>query len=413
MTYKEALEYLYSRLPMYQREGKSAYKKDLTNTLALLEMLGNPHLKLKTVHIAGTNGKGTCAHGIAAILQVAGYKTGLYTSPHLKHFSERIKVDGREIPEASVAAFTERMVPAVEQIQPSFFELTVAMAFYHFSQAQVDIAVIETGLGGRLDSTNVISPEVSLITNIGFDHMDLLGDTLEKIAFEKAGIIKNEVPVVIGLYQKETYPVFVAKAKKCNAELILGREGRLEKDEEDVFVPYHKSLNRNAIFTVAKVLQRQGWALDDQDIVQGFSEMEKISRLKGRFQFLDYNPTIIADVSHNVDGLKVLFNQISTLLSQNGDGGRLLLIFGTVKDKDLSPILALIPERAICYWTQSKIPRALPAAELQLLAKNQMLHGEVFENVNDAIESARQEAQIDDIVLVTGSTFVVAEIADL
>ena len=402
MTYQETIEYLYTRLPMYQRIGKAAYKKDLTNTLALLEELDNPHLKFKSVHIAGTNGKGTSAHGMASILQKAGYKVGLYTSPHLKSFTERIRINGLEIEEYKVVSFVERIKEAIERIQPSFFEITVAMAFDLFVNESIDIAVVETGLGGRLDSTNVINPEVCLITNIGYDHMDMLGDTLEKIAREKAGIIKNRIPVIIGTKQEETTNVFLETANSNNAPITFAPPTTVPLTDRS---PDYLSKNIPGILSAIDVLRAQGWNISDQDIKEGLRQMNTLTGLKGRFQILEEQPLVIADVSHNFDGLKVLFQQIQRI-----NKGRLLLIFGSVKEKDLKPILDLIPQDAQIYWTTSSVPRALSVEELAIQGVMIGLQGQCFRNVNEAIEEAKKNAADKDLILITGSTFVIAEI---
>ncbi len=409
MTYQETLEYLFSKLPMYQRDGKSAYKKDLTNTKALLEALDNPHNKFKSVHIAGTNGKGTCAHAIASILQLAGYKIGLYTSPHLKNFTERIKINGSEIGEEDVVKFTDRIKPEIEKIKPSFFEITVAMAFDYFANQAVDIAVVETGLGGRLDSTNVLNPEACLITNIGYDHMDMLGDTLEKIAGEKAGIIKSAVPVVIGEYHEETFPVFIEKARNLDARIYLDHDFNNRTDTSTL--PYHKLFNRNSVHMLARVLKENGWSISDQNIVEGFEHFEKITGLKGRFQVLEESPILIADVSHNAEGLQLLFSQVQSLVKRSG--GQLFLVFGTVKDKDLTLLLKSIPKNAKIYWSQSSVPRSLAVEELAIQGVANGLKGHCFKNVNDAIKGAKEKAQPEDLILVTGSTFMVADIENL
>lgn len=405
MTYDETLEYLFTRLPMYQRVGKKALTKDLTNTIQLLEFLGNPHQQFKSVHIAGTNGKGTSAHGIAAIMQNAGYKTGLYTSPHLKSFTERIRIDGKEVSQKFVIEFVEQIRPAIESISPSFFEITVAMAFTYFAEQKVDIAIIETGLGGRLDSTNVINPEVCLITNIGYDHMDMLGDTLEKIAAEKAGIIKRGVPVVIGETLPETRPVFEQIAENNEAILILAGTSNWKPNS---LVPNYLLRNAGGIEAVVHELVRLDWKISQSDIVNGLSNISKLTGLKGRMQILSEQPVTIADVSHNADGLKILFQQINELTK-----GHLHLIFGTVKDKDLGSIFELIPKSAICYWTQSSVPRALPVEELAIQGVSNGFEGKCFKNVNEAIEEATHQASSDDLILVTGSTFVVGEIENL
>ena len=405
MNYQETVAYLFSMLPMYQRQGISAYKKDLSNTYALLKELGNPHNKIKTVHVAGTNGKGTCTHALAAIFQLAGYKTGLYTSPHLKRFTERIKIDGEEVPEAFVIDFVARLKVAIERIKPSFFELTVAMAFDYFAQNKVDIAIVETGLGGRLDSTNVINPEACLITNIGMDHTDLLGDTLEKIAREKAGIIKPNVPVIIGKYQDEVAEVFKKKAAEAAAPLYMDQEPKRIPDSID---QYHKRLNYNGIATTAEVMTEKGWKLSKEHVSKGIENFEKITGLKGRFQQLRDNPIVIADIAHNQEGLQELFIHIKEQLD-----GKLHIVFGTVKDKDLAPILSVFPKQAHFYWTASSVPRSLEVETLSQYTHENGFEGVAFPSVNDALAAALSHADRNDKVVVTGSTFVVAELDDL
>ncbi|MEP1093499.1 MAG: folylpolyglutamate synthase/dihydrofolate synthase family protein [Cyclobacteriaceae bacterium] len=406
MTYQETLDFLYQKLPMYQRVGKVAYKKDLTNTLKLLAALDNPHRKLKTVHIAGTNGKGSSAHAIAAILQQAGYKTGLYTSPHLRNFTERVKINGLEIEQSFVVGFVGRIRTLIDEIKPSFFEITVALAFDYFSAQNVDIAVVETGLGGRLDSTNVLIPEVCLITNIGLDHTDLLGDTLEKIAEEKAGIIKPGVPVVIGKHQKDVVHVFEEKAIAVGADLIIANnEIRMDIPSD---LPYYKTANGPGILESIRVLQQKGYNIQQRHIEEGLLRMESITNFKGRFQTLQKSPRVIADVSHNPDGLKILFSKIEELTH-----GQLFIVFGSVKDKDLSPIFDLFPAAAKLFWTESEVPRSLASLDLQRQAKDHGLVGDFYPNVNYALAAAKVEAGIDDLIVVTGSTFVVADLEGL
>lgn len=407
MTFQQALDYLMARLPMYQRVGKVAYKKDLRNTLALLEALKNPHQRLKTVHIAGTNGKGTSAHALAAILQESGYRTGLYTSPHLKSFTERIKINGREVAQDWVARFTEKNQGLFEQVQPSFFEATVAMAFAYFEEQAVDVAVIETGLGGRLDSTNVITPEVCLITNIGFDHMDLLGDTIPQIAFEKAGIIKPGVPVVIGDMVAEAVEVMREAADERLSPLIL--TAPTSGDWDLSRTPPYFSRNLPGVLGVVDQLNRLGWSLPADAVRKGIEDFIAITDMKGRFQRVSDQPLVIADVSHNPDGMRILFRHIAEGTSY----GQMHIVFGTVKDKDLKPVFAELPPEATYYFTQSHVPRSLSAQELARQAKFAGLEGVVFENVNDAKKAALDQAASDDLVLVTGSTFVVAELDDI
>lgn len=405
MTYTETIEYLFARLPMYQRDGKVAYKKDLTNTIRLMETLDNPHKKFKSVHIAGTNGKGTSAHGIAAILQTAGYKTGLYTSPHLKSFTERVRINGEEIPETEVVDFVNRIKPAIESIKPSFFEITVAMAFDYFARQNVDIAIIETGLGGRLDSTNVITPLVSLITNIGFDHMDLLGSTLPEIAGEKAGIIKSEVPVVIGSFQPEIQPIFEERARNLDASLVLAEA--LDWNPSSL-VPDYLVKNYSGIHSTINELNKQGWKIKREHIANGIEQINELTGLKGRLQVLGEDPRVIADVSHNEDGLKILLTQAQELCK-----GTIHLIFGTVKDKKLEPLFQCFPPQREVYWTESNVPRSLSVEELAIQGIVNGIQGECFKNVNEAILRAKEKVQPGDLVLITGSTFVVAEIDNL
>ncbi|GAB4229113.1 MAG: folylpolyglutamate synthase/dihydrofolate synthase family protein [Ekhidna sp.] len=406
MTYSEVLEYLYSKLPMYQRSGAVAYKKDLSNTVALLNALDNPHKNFKSIHIAGTNGKGTSAHGIASILQLAGYKTGLYTSPHLKDYTERIRIDGKAIDKAFVVNFVASIKETIESIEPSFFEVTVAMAFSYFSEEKVDIAVIETGLGGRLDSTNVITPEVSLITNIGLDHTDLLGDTLEKIATEKAGIIKPGVPVVIGEKQEGIQPIFERKASESNTAFIQAEN--MDWQPSNPYAPWYVKKNYNGIYACIKMLQQRGWKISDQCIDEGVERMNELTGLKGRFQVLDEQPLIVADVSHNAEGLAMLFEQVAAI-----NKGKLYVVFGTVKEKPLSPLFKAMPKDATVFWTQSSVPRSLKVEELAIQGIMHGIQGNCCKDVNEAINEAKMISNPSDTIVVTGSTFVVAEIDDL
>jgi dihydrofolate synthase/folylpolyglutamate synthase len=422
MDYSSSLDFLYQRLPMFQRTGKAALKPDLSNTIKLLERLGNPEKKFKTVHIAGTNGKGTSAHALAAILQSSGLKTGLYTSPHLVNFTERIKIDGIEINSDDVAEFVTKMKSHIEEIAPSFFEVTVAMAFEYFRIQEVDIAVIEVGLGGRLDSTNVIIPEVSLITNISFDHTDLLGDTLEKIAAEKAGIIKAGVPVVIGSNQPEIQHIFEAKALECQSELIT-----ISSDPETIDFPFpyrsikyqnhtwHLDLpadyymkNIPGVIETIKVLRSRGFDIDDKAISEGLKSMTTLTGLKGRFQSIGKEPLVITDVSHNEAGIRSLIEQISNLNYKE-----LHVIYGAVKDKLVYDILSIFPEKTHYYFTQSQVPRSMPVSDLLQIAHQADKKGNSFTNVNLALDAAKKIAKPEDLILITGSTFVVAEIKGL
>lgn len=428
-TYPEAVEYLYANLPMFQRVGAVAYKKDLTNTLALCEVLGNPQHKFKAVHVAGTNGKGSSSHMLASILQEAGYKTGLYTSPHLKDYTERIRIDGQTIEQQFVVDFLNRIQPHIELIQPSFFEITVAMAFDYFTSQHVDIAVIEVGLGGRLDSTNVIKPEVSLITNIGWDHMDILGDTLPKIAFEKAGIIKPQVPVVISQRQEETSEVFKHKAELEDTALCYAEDFyRIDWKSPtpfDGFTAYwnnnyffdtnhfglgglYQHWNLQGVLMTAELLNEQGFVLPIHSIKRGIEEVIPNTGLRGRWQRLQENPTIICDTGHNKDGIEQVVAQLKTLSYKT-----LHIVIGMVREKDAVSVLKLLPAEAKYYFCQASIPRAEDAHILAEKALNLGLKGEVIPDVNQAIATAKRSAAKDDLIFIGGSTFVVAEIDEL
>ncbi len=433
MTYQETIEYLYSRLPVFHRIGKAAYKADLSNTLALCEHLDNPQHKFKSVHVAGTNGKGSTSHLLAAILQAAGYKTGLYTSPHLKSFTERIRINGREMPQAAVVEFVDRNQAFIEQLQPSFFELTVGMAFEYFASEQVDIAIIEVGLGGRLDSTNVIMPELSVITNISWDHADILGDTLEKIAIEKAGIIKPGVPVVVSERQPEVEHVFVEKARQENApiyfaddeihahDLGIASSGLRKVEITDVsgggllvcpisigLLGEYQLKNITGVWKAMEILRKAGWKMTASHLFTGLQKVTKLTGLKGRWQILNKKPLIICDTGHNEGGIRLIVEQLNRLTYR-----QLHIITGTVNDKDLSKILALLPAKATYYFCQANIPRALDANILAQQAALYGLHGRVVPNVNDALAQARLNASPDDVIFIGGSTFVVAELNEL
>ena len=416
---------------MFQRVGAVAYKADLTNTISLCTALDNPQLKFKSIHIAGTNGKGSSSHMVAAILQSAGYKTGLYTSPHLKEFTERIKINGVEIDQEYIIDFVNRIKKEIEKIQPSFFEITVAMAFDYFAFHKVDFAVIETGLGGRLDSTNVITPIVSLITNIGYDHMDILGYTLPAIAKEKAGIIKEGIPVVISELQAEVEPVFCAKAAEVNADIVFAskifstkekvnaKDSSLTLDVYDQGEPVFSNLNPElkgdyqkknipGVLMSIKVLQKLGYRITTQNIQNGIENVIKLTGLKGRWQKLGESPLIICDTGHNVDGLKDVVHQIQAQNFKN-----LFIVLGMVKDKDISNVIRLLPREAYYFFCQATIPRALEAKFLAEKAKAAGLQGEVVQDVNKAIAAAKSKAGKEDFIFIGGSTFVVAEIDNL
>ena len=428
MNYAETLDYLFAQLPMFSRIGAAAYKADLDNTLALCEALDHPERGFKSIHIAGTNGKGSCSHMLASILQEAGYKTGLYTSPHLQDFRERIRVNGSMIPESVVIDFTERMRDLTERLSPSFFELTVAMAFTWFQEEQVDIAVIETGLGGRLDSTNVIHPELSIITNIGFDHMNLLGNTLSAIAGEKAGIIKPNTPVVVGQYQPDTLSVFEAKAQLERAPFYLAtnhyqllaseRRGVL-RDIELLRVsqgkPLHYTLDlpglyqHHNVITVRTAVDRlveRGWNIPETAIQQGLQRVKLNTGFAGRWDILRTQPTVIADVAHNEDGIRALIQQVETELTD----GKLHIVIGMVQDKAIDNVLRLLPSEATFYFTRAAIPRALPENELQAQAHQLGKTGSTYANVNLAVEAALEAASDNDLIVVCGSVFLVGEL---
>ena len=427
MTYAETLEYLYVQLPMFSRIGADAYKKDLGNTKALCTALKDPQKKFKSIHVAGTNGKGSVSHMLAAILQTAGYKTGLYTSPHLKDFRERIRVNGVMCSEQFIIDFTQKIKPQIELLQPSFFEITVAMAFEYFAQQKVDIAVIETGLGGRLDSTNIITPELSVITNIGYDHMNILGDTLEKIAYEKAGIIKQNTPAVIGEMSNETKPVFELAAKEKRAPLIFAQKNFYVQDfsyeqhylktevvdvRKNEHYVYHLDLqgvyqtkNIIAVAEAVHQLQIMNWNIKQQDVEKALKKVKHLTGLHGRWEKIQDDPTVIVDVAHNIDGVKQLVEQLEFITYK-----QLHLIIGFVKDKDVQGILALLPKAAVYYFTKAHLPRALSEKELSIEAARHGLNGKIFEDVNLALKEAVTHAGKQDLVLICGSIFLAGEV---
>ncbi len=425
MNYDQTLEYLFTQLPMFSRVGAAAYKPDLTNTIRLCEALGNPQHQFKSIHIAGTNGKGSTSHMLASILQTAGYKTGLYTSPHLVDFRERIKIDGVYCSKEFVVAFTQKIKPLIAEIQPSFFEITVAMAFSYFAEQQVDIAVIEVGLGGRLDSTNIITPEVSIITNIGLDHTQFLGDTISQIASEKAGIIKQDIPCVISEYTNQTKPVFDAAASNTTVAYAFNlysiQDTKYAHDflQVDVannttgtFTTYKLDLNGQyqaknllGVLTAVGVLQSKGWQISKQQILDGLCHVKNNTGLYGRWQIISESPTTVVDVAHNVAGIQTLLEQIASI-----QYSQLHLVMGMVKDKDIDSVLALLPENANYYFTQAQIERALPAIDLQQKAHALGLSGGTFKNVNEAINAAKKAANANDLIVVCGSVFLVGEI---
>lgn len=401
MTYQEIVDWMFSQLPMYQRQGKTAFKKDLTNSVAFSAALGFPEKKFKTIHVGGTNGKGSTSHMIASILQEAGYNVGLYTSPHLKNFTERIRINGIAVSSDFVVDFIEDNKSFLEQQKLSFFEMTVGMAFDYFAKQQVDIAIIEVGLGGRLDSTNIITPEVSVITNIGLDHTQFLGETLPEIAFEKAGIIKKNIPVVIGERQAEVEPVFVNKAREQNTEISFASDLKEDYDT-DLLGEYQKSNIKTAINAIRKL---RNFNVHDFHLKKGLLNVVKNTNLLGRWQVLQEQPKVICDTAHNVEGLKLVMRQLIKEKCQ-----KLHIVLGVVSDKNLAEVLPLFPKEAVYYFCQPNIPRAMDVYKLEGEAKNHNLIGERFLSVKEAYNSAKEKASINDLIYVGGSTFVVAEV---
>jgi len=429
-TFQETLDYLFSLLPMYQRVGSSAIKKNLDNTIALCVHLGDPHLKFRSIHIAGTNGKGSTAHMLASVLQSAGYHTGLYTSPHLKSFTERIKINGVEISEGYVVEFVRELKPLIEEVRPSFFELTVAMAFKYFADNQVDVAVVEVGLGGRLDSTNIITPMVSLITNIGLDHHEMLGDTLPKIAFEKAGIIKENVPVVISEYQEEVQGVFTEIAGSKRAPLYFTSkeyQGKnLERGNYRIkFDLYQKDKliladlvcdlpgeyqikNIPAVIKVLELLPENQFVVSDSDLRKGLAQVVENTGLKGRWQVLQDKPLVVCDTAHNEEGMWEIVQCISGRKYEN-----LHLILGMVKEKNAKSMINLFPKDANYYFCQPNIPRMQDAKVLLNVARESGRNGKTIENVNNALKEALSKAKEGDLIFIGGSNFVIAELNNL
>ncbi len=403
LNYQETLDWMFSKLPMYQRQGKTAFKKDLTNTLALATHLEQPHKHFKSVHVAGTNGKGSTSHMIASILQEAGYRVGLYTSPHLKDFRERIKVNGEPINEEEVIDFITKNQSFLEKQQLSFFEMTVGLAFDYFAQKQVDIAVVEVGLGGRLDSTNIIIPEVSVITNIGYDHTEFLGETLPEIATEKAGIIKEKVPVIIGEYQAEIEHVFFGIALSKNTTIAFADEDAINYKSDLLGTYQHKNMS-TAVRTIVE-LQKLGYAIDVSHIIQGLQSVVANTGLLGRWQILGQKPKIICDTAHNKEGLAYVLEQL-----QQEKFEKLHIVLGVVNDKKLETILTLFPKKASYYFCKPEIPRGLDAETLKEQAGQYGLYGNTFISVKKAVEAAQNIANQDDLIFIGGSTFVVAEV---
>jgi dihydrofolate synthase/folylpolyglutamate synthase len=427
MDYQSCIEYLYTKLPMFSRTGVAALKMDLSNTIALCAALGNPQHRFRTIHVAGTNGKGSVSHMLASIMQEAGFRTGLYTSPHLKDFRERIRINGEMIPTEEVVHFTENIKDLIEALEPSFFEVTVAMAFDHFVKENVEVAIIETGLGGRLDSTNIIQPEISIITNIGLDHVQLLGNTLGLIAAEKAGIIKAKIPAVIGQTHVETVAVFETMARQLDAPIVFAdaiwetaaqsitpgnisieltgiRDGSTRKFNADLAGIYQAD-NIRTVITAIDLLIERGWKVKEEDIAKGIAFAKKNTGLHGRWEVINTAPIVILDVAHNTEGIKQVVQQINASAFE-----KLFIILGMSKDKDVEAVITQLPKQAIYGFTQAQIPRALTTEELEKMASSASLKGQSYPDVNTAIEDTLKMAGPNDLVLVCGSVFVVGEV---
>ncbi|MBU2938442.1 bifunctional folylpolyglutamate synthase/dihydrofolate synthase [Lacinutrix sp. C3R15] len=404
MTYQDTVNWMFTQLPMYQQQGEKAFKKDLSNTLILAKHLKNSETKFKTIHVAGTNGKGSTSHMLASVLQEAGYTVGLYTSPHLKDFRERIKINGKEVSKQFVIGFIKRNKAFLQNNSLSFFEMTVGMAFNYFAKQKVDIAIIEVGLGGRLDSTNIITPEVSVITNIGLDHTQFLGNTLQAIAKEKGGIIKKNIPVVIGETQKETKPVFNLLATETSSAIYYADQLIKERFLSDLKGSYQEK-NIKTVLQTIKVLQSQHWKLSKNNIEKGLLQVVKNTGLKGRWQVLQENPKVICDTAHNKEGLTYVMKQL-----QEEAFNALHIVFGVVNDKDLDSIINILPKNATYYFCKPNIPRGKNAEVLLAYFKDKNYVGAVYNSVNEAYKQALIHAKKKDVIYVGGSTFVVAEI---
>ncbi|MGL2964471.1 bifunctional folylpolyglutamate synthase/dihydrofolate synthase [Flavobacterium sp. RSB2_4_14] len=405
MNYKETLDWMFNKLPLYQMQGASAYRKDITNTVLLAKHLGNPEQHLKCIHVAGTNGKGSTSHLLASVLQEAGYKVGLYTSPHLKDYRERILINGQPISEDYVCEFINKNKSFFEANELSFFEMSVGLAFEYFVKEKTDINIIEVGMGGRLDSTNIITPLISVITNIGLDHTQFLGNTLEAIAFEKAGIIKPNIPVVIGEYTKETMPVFLSKATTTHSEIYFAAD-LIHETYPSALLGDYQIHNKKTVLQTIKVLQeKQLLTITEEDIEKGFLNVIKNTHLQGRWQKLGSNPKVICDTAHNAHGLSIVLNQLKKEQFE-----KLHIVLGVVNDKNLEEILPLFPKTGIYYFCKPNIPRGLDAAILSTKAAEYNLSGEIYNSVSIAYQKAKENASSKDLIYIGGSTFVVAEI---
>ncbi|MCW9036463.1 folylpolyglutamate synthase/dihydrofolate synthase family protein [Altibacter sp.] len=404
MNYTKTIAWLFEQLPMYQRVGHSAYKANLDNTLQLADYLNHPEGSFKSIHVAGTNGKGSTSHMLASVLQEAGYKVGLYTSPHLKDFRERIKINGTMIPKHKVASFVKQHKPFFESHSLSFFEMTVGLAFDHFRSEQVDIAVVEVGMGGRLDSTNIITPEVAVITNIGLDHTQFLGTTLRRIAGEKAGIIKKNIPVVIGERHEATTTVFEQIAGEKNAPIVFAEDIPYRDYASDLKGTYQQK-NKHTVITALRILQEQGWNISEESIIKGMGRVVRNTGLMGRWQLLGTRPKIICDTAHNKEGIRLVLEQLKKEVFQ-----QLHIVLGVVNDKDLDSILPLFPTTARYYFCTPNVPRGMSSKILEEAAKNYALLGMAYTSVSEAQQAALNNAMPEDLVFIGGSTFTVAEV---
>lgn len=406
MTYSEAIEVLYNQAPMFQHVGKSAYKTGLDTTYRLDEIFGHPHRNYKTIHVAGTNGKGSTSHLLAAVLQESGYRVGLYTSPHLRDFRERIRINGAMISEDEVCRFVTMAQPLINELHPSFFEITTALAFRYFAEQKVDVAVIEVGLGGRLDCTNIITPTISIITNISYDHTDLLGNTLQAIAHEKAGVIKPGVPVVIGETQPETADIFKAKAAATGSEIRFADQENAGKPlPECEMKGIYQDKNRATVMTAIYILQHNNtFSINKQSIQNGFMHVLELTGIMGRWQTISEHPRMICDTGHNEAGIRFVVEQL-----RHEKYSTLRIVIGMVSDKDISKILTLLPKNAVYYFTKAHIPRALNEHELQRRAAANGLNGSTYPTIAEAIAAAKKESAEDDLIFVGGSNYTVAE----
>ena len=422
MTYDEAVTYLFNCAPPFQQVGGAAYKEGLSTTIKFDDHLGNPHRKFRTIHVAGTNGKGSTSHTLAAILQENGYKVGLYTSPHLIDFRERMRVNGKPADKEYVTGFVEKHMAFFEPLQPSFFELTTAMAFNYFAEQEVDVAIIEVGLGGRLDCTNIITPELCVITNISPDHTQFLGSTLQEIASEKAGIIKEGIPVVIGETTPETKEVFTNKAKECNAPITFAEEeallttatpsGNGYEYYSEIFGKFtgelggdYQQKNTNTILSAINIMQQKGFAITDESLRKGFTNVCNLTGFMGRWQKIQDTPRVVCDAGHNIGGIKYITEQLARTRRKE-----LRIVFGMVNDKDITSVLEMMPKDAVYYFTQASIKRAMPAEDLKKMAEQHGLKGECHPTVGNALQAAINDSCSDDFIFVGGSCFIVADL---